>query len=816
MADLIRKGFKCPGTSIPAQLKHLELKSNETRNVTFNESPNYFYGDAKRDIFLVFKRRGIKLRASAIGFESGENLELDLPKDLPPEEAEDKFDELISLVKLIIINPWETLPKTSGFCNIIIENFNVTIEEQAYIVVDCEPKNSVWLLPTLINYAYNVEYVIAPTVDLHFEKIYPNEESILKYLACNVNYLPSNFINIFPGMMVTEYSISSTHNTITYYRLKEGPAQRYESRREFFDELSTINPEEKQNFAISLDPCIYKIDVNCKYVILIQLFEDNANYPSAEFEKKSVLIKHLYIDPTYVSASIYPITRFMDGVIEFIDELGKDKVEYWSFVFTSDIFTTVFNFIHGCLGVENIDGNIRLVEVMKAFRSLKALRICVDDGDLNVGRKYYEKKHTFSLDLTQCASLEALSIITVQHCIEILELNTRLLSLTTNSLPIPTNVVKATSEQPGILTEVKEFIYYYDFLHEPSDFVVLYAQNCYKLEILTIIGEIIPLDAIYWKQLWMYVCNTICIKRVKVVEKQKQLVHPYIEMVRDPIRSICNAKDWIRLAEKEGIEYRLTNIQHGQLEYINWYTLCVPCLITFRLNHDLLYIHTKGYIFFNTDTGKSIEIIHSNGNLINFENGGSFIKFMFIDSFAMLTTCFGTMNTIQLHDRYKFEDVETLTFKGHLANLNSDMFKPEILTIQASDDEPEEDKYNGFMAILSFESIKIVRGSFGPVDFAVLIGILTRLERRNPITIYVTGIKEIVDDGIINVMVNFCTIKRVLLFRTPWSVTYNGITFENISSHNIEEIDRTRKITPEPTPEHSLESSLASSSEQSP
>lgn len=774
--------FKIEGSKVSEQIYNIYNSHEEKFNDTLTSQPNSKYGESSVKIFHIVRNNVTQYKASlfdskyyksfAYNYQYNELRRFDRTNLLEEESVKYLPD-----VKLLIIYHNDVTKLDVGFTNIMLNNYDIS---NAYLVAKCHPIDSYWLLPLLIKKVFNVEYVIAPTTYLHLDSLRPmfdetTSKSKLKivYLSIDWKYLPDikKLTEYFPLIKMIEYGHDSQYNTLTYYPFGSYfMVERHESRNWLFFKLNQLF---KYNEYLVSN---FEHEIKGKEKDLIFVERNFKKFRESDDEDvESYNIHHIYIDCGY-HPDLYKdfeLTDFFYKVLLVFRQLMMCNVKFLTLFVSSEIFDETMDRLKTYFESED---NMR-------FYELEALRILVDD-DGYPENDYYEcgnnKPFNLYILTDRVRSLKSLLIHTKKHRMRDLVVSSGTLeTFSINSFPkVNEGTLKTTSW-------LKNFTYYFDFLKEPND-IMHYIPVMKSIEKLTIIGKVFKLTVEEWDKLWTFICKSKNLKKLIIVEKLQILNEQFSQFIPDLFKKLISKSQMYRTIDQ-------SKLYNNNLEYVKWKTLCLPCRIRIELNYDTLFLINDSYIFYDTKSDKTLQIIHNNGNLMKFIDGNNDLTHLHINSFEMFEICFLADSLIKFPLKKEKKDEnqnviqdEQKKFKGYLHKLlDCSLFKPKVITISDTSNCISNTVNLGLAQMIQlFDRVKVIRGSLTMNDF---VNLLDAVEANNhkPISIYVIGNKNTIEDRLAE-RIYFChKVTKILNdFETPWSTNYSGQVIDDLSSND--------------------------------
>lgn len=838
------KAYALETKTVYGQIHELKKKLETDDTPKFKEckdaTPNLLLGDGKTRIYCVLSARAYKLKAAFAGFDLGCHVDYDYGHFSLRhrfDKVDGEFSYLMHNVRLIIVNPFQVFKNDPGLSGLIIENYNLALPTNGYLVCNSSPKDSFWLVPILINSCPDVEFVITPYDCLYINRINHNR---IKYMSTGWKYLPDGFGCVFDKILTTEYSGIKYHNCITdfysYFRARNifrtpddvvpltrvTKPDRLDSRDEFFTAIERFfDLKSGVNYYLS-SPLNerYTLHENVKHLFLFERYNGSLFLKKLE---KATNVKHLYLDSTQDSPLLTPLVDEENNTVQYSDiivkalkalEAGSQssklksstlrrlssirsstatsptdetnkpvKLETFSLILPSNLILDLIFTINS------------IFTKLSVLKKLKSLRILVDDApkEMSLGSICNEvsTKQEIFLDAHKFLELKSLMFHSKVHKISCITWPSTLTRLSINYYP--------PSIRTETLGQILEFTYNFDFIKEDYGPLLVHLAAMTSLKLLSIVGEIIPFDINAWKIFLSVISLKTTLKRLVVAEKQLILPLSYYSLLKEDIQTEAKLGRLIDL----GPEPRLKTKVLSKLAFIDWLSIATPCPIIINTQFDMITFHIDGYLFLDTETNHVLEIVHSKCYQFRFENE-FVIKYIVIDSFSMFNACMGVEFHPDLRETVT-EDTQTITFPGFMNRLvRTPMFKPEVVTIINKNHDPLPygtiyQRKHAFMLLFAFGNIRLIRGALRPIDMEFIMRCVYILNKRG-VHVHVIGDSiydhYVIEDLLIEKMIRSVE-ANLLTFDTYWEVKYNNEVI-NVSSKNMGRIYAARSIEKKP------------------
>lgn len=722
--------------TIKGQISSL-LDKLTCRPMQFSEvdnSPNVQFGDCQDGILLVLNNECIELKACLLTKNGPRKL---IREDVPYASIEAELEK----VKLLLINPRDVFIKKPGFTSLLLENFDVSAEDEGYIVANCDAQNSYWLLPMLINECEKLKIVIAPYTQLLTSGIKPGRN--IEYLSISRQSHPEvySLSHIFPKLILVEYS-----NRYSSCLSQFMPCSNPESSitLEFSSWLSSSLRTDGNFFISPSSNKQSQLDHLTKYIVLFNFNEDLGIKVK---ETQYVSIDHLFLylqDLKLSTKELANYSKFLENFIQLNPTNGLETIS---------LLINMAQLRHGIVNIEKYLLSAR----NNLTANLKGLRIYVprSEFDEKTGlpvRQEIDRMKRIDLSkltglkdiLIHCENIDSVSALIITRNVECLSINF-----------IPRKLVDTRG--------IKEFTFYYDQINEKkeTDTVIEQIQTMNNLEKLTLAGETAHLTDDSWKRLWLFICKLQTLKALCVTES---IVDEEAMGQLAPIRNY------------KGKKVRLKSSICKNLEHVEWKSTIIPLQMMFNSDFDLLHLYSDGYAFVKSKKRFCVNIIHFDKCNMKFTDDCK-IKYLSIDSYDMFYKCF-IKKILPFGENKK----EKSGFFSHLESLQI-----EVITITNSNCIQEQKRIDSIEQFLQFKKLKILRGEISQNDLHYLIK-CNDFIKIETLKLYITGDESSIYNDLLLDLIKQYQVKRIKIIFTPWYKIYDDKTFKCISTQDLNEI----------------------------
>lgn len=602
--------------------------------------------------------------------------------------------ELLSKVRLLIVKPEEVIRRKPGMSFLFVENFDVKLEKNAYIVVHLPPRYDYWVIQQIMKCCKNLQAIIAPYSVCDFSKI---SFSRIKYLSTKSGSMfenVSSLVEKFPKLMILEY-FNASRNCHTY--LIENTDPEIKVRDEITKWMrDTLTKEISCILTSKLDISSYPFkntliwqDTNLSTPISHKVLTNSTNS-----RKKFYTDVIMFFDFTITTRSykivphnlrrLYFNTKRTEmgshGFIGLINSL---------FQFSNDIRFMTFQLsdlvIHDALPTI-------LERLQKYCNTLTGLKISGFSDSLHDYSSM--KNYEIDLDLSIFTELEDFSFQYIRGIkLGSIGLCARLDSLSLGLMPL--ELVNGPN--------IKDFQFHFTG-NESSDNinnVISFIKTILELKRFTLYGPLINLNLHQMKELYFYFCNKSSLEMITIKESSP----------REKIESKFITHDAIK-----------TSIAR-RLELLCWHFPTFPCRLTLDNEYLFLTVTSDGFIAIEENGFYSVHMIYTGGNEIILGNDNS--------------------------NRIKYLSVDSLTMFNKLSSLMKQLHAVYVVTITTSSSNQlqREQTYMNVSYVLLAGYMPQFRIFRGEISQQFLIQFLdTKIQYSKEIEIYITGSSNEIND----------------------------------------------------------------------